>query len=84
MLRDRLYERVDKMLENGLVQELLDFHEEYNKSRLKKNEWVYQPIKLTHFTCENSEEPLRPPETEAVSPEPRDHAISTSPYYIQI
>jgi tRNA dimethylallyltransferase len=34
VLDERLDLRVDTMLEQGLVQELLDFHRRYNKERL--------------------------------------------------
>jgi tRNA dimethylallyltransferase len=34
VLDERLDLRVDAMLEQGLVQELLDFHRHYNKERL--------------------------------------------------
>ncbi|XP_052264680.1 tRNA dimethylallyltransferase-like isoform X2 [Dreissena polymorpha] len=37
VLDRRLDARVDKMLEQGLVNELLDFHRQYNEERLKNN-----------------------------------------------
>lgn len=37
VLDSRLDERVDTMVEAGLIQELLDFHERYNEDRLKNN-----------------------------------------------
>nr|CAH7759512.1 unnamed protein product [Callosobruchus chinensis] len=37
ILDDRLNKRVDSMMEQGLVNELLDFHHKYNLERLKTN-----------------------------------------------
>ena len=37
VLDKRLDARVDTMLEQGLVQELLDFHSSYNKQRIAEN-----------------------------------------------
>lgn len=38
VLDQRLDSRVDSMLQNGLIRELLDFHDRYNKDRIEKNE----------------------------------------------
>ncbi|KAJ8679191.1 hypothetical protein QAD02_014978, partial [Eretmocerus hayati] len=51
----RLDARVDSMLEAGLVQELLDFHDRYNKDRVNKNELpdytrgIFQSIGFKEF-----------------------------------
>ncbi|KAK0097098.1 hypothetical protein PV326_003296, partial [Microctonus aethiopoides] len=37
VLNERLNRRVDAMLKAGLVQELLDFHERYNREWIKIN-----------------------------------------------
>jgi tRNA dimethylallyltransferase len=37
VLDDRLDSRVDSMLQNGLMQELLDFHQRYNEQRIKSD-----------------------------------------------
>uniref|UniRef100_A0ABD2WEZ9 U1-type domain-containing protein n=1 Tax=Trichogramma kaykai TaxID=54128 RepID=A0ABD2WEZ9_9HYME len=55
VLDERLSKRVDSMLEAGLIQELLDFHERYNKDRLKKEELpdytkgIFQSIGFKEF-----------------------------------
>ncbi|CAK8698087.1 unnamed protein product [Clavelina lepadiformis] len=36
VLKDRIYRRVDKMISRGLLKELSEFHEEYNKERLRE------------------------------------------------
>lgn len=36
----RLNSRVDAMIEEGLIQELLDFHDKHNKQRIKDGKWV--------------------------------------------
>ena len=38
VLDERTDKRVDKMIEQGLIKELQDFHVEYNQQRLAKNE----------------------------------------------
>lgn len=38
VLNERLDNRVDTMLEQGLLKELKDFHNEYNKNRINKDE----------------------------------------------
>lgn len=43
ILDERLNQRVDKMVEEGLVNELLEFHKQYNKNRLI-DKYVYSPI----------------------------------------
>ncbi|KAH3867385.1 hypothetical protein DPMN_030511 [Dreissena polymorpha] len=50
VLDRRLDARVDKMLEQGLVNELLDFHRQYNEERLKNNRYVSQTVAWT-FMC---------------------------------
>lgn len=53
----RLDERVDSMLKEGLLEELLDFHERHNKMRLEDNQLVtfyHQSIviyKANVFSC---------------------------------
>ncbi|XP_031549612.1 tRNA dimethylallyltransferase-like [Actinia tenebrosa] len=54
VLNDRLDKRVDKMIENGLVKELLDFHQAYNKERIdnvgaKYTEGIFQSIGFKEF-----------------------------------
>lgn len=54
VLNDRLDKRVDKMIENGLVKELLDFHRAYNKGRIndsgaKYTEGIFQSIGFKEF-----------------------------------
>jgi tRNA dimethylallyltransferase len=54
VLNDRLDKRVDKMIENGLVKELLDFHRTYNKQRVnntdaKYTEGIFQSIGFKEF-----------------------------------
>ncbi|XP_014216978.1 tRNA dimethylallyltransferase, partial [Copidosoma floridanum] len=55
VLDKRIDARVDSMMDKGLVQELLDFHELYNKDRLKKNEeadytkGIFQSIGFKEF-----------------------------------
>ncbi len=41
MLDGRLDERVDEMVQNGLIKELENFHLQYNLERLKYNMWVF-------------------------------------------
>ena len=36
VLNKRLDDRVDKMIEQGLVAELLEFHKNFNESRIKE------------------------------------------------
>uniref|UniRef100_H2YDP6 tRNA dimethylallyltransferase n=1 Tax=Ciona savignyi TaxID=51511 RepID=H2YDP6_CIOSA len=36
VLRERIYKRVEKMIDQGLLKELKDFHEDFNKERLAK------------------------------------------------
>ncbi|XP_058804254.1 tRNA dimethylallyltransferase [Phymastichus coffea] len=55
VLNERLDARVDSMLKAGLVQELLDFHERYNKDRLEQNQLpdytrgIFQSIGFKEF-----------------------------------
>lgn len=55
ILDERLNKRVDSMMEEGLVQELLDFHDNYNKDRINMNETpdytrgIFQSIGLKEF-----------------------------------
>jgi tRNA dimethylallyltransferase len=55
ILNKRLDDRVDVMLNNGLVQELLEFHEKYRKSRIERgfktdySEGIFQAIGLRDF-----------------------------------
>lgn len=54
ILNARLDKRVDKMIENGLVKELLDFHRAYNKERInnsdaKYTEGIFQSIGFKEF-----------------------------------
>ncbi|XP_066582832.1 tRNA dimethylallyltransferase isoform X2 [Prorops nasuta] len=55
VLEERLYRRVDAMLEAGLVKELLDFHHCYNESRIKLGEepdytkGIFQSIGFKEF-----------------------------------
>lgn len=37
VMDERINKRADKMIEEGLVEELLDFHQQYNVSRMKEN-----------------------------------------------
>ncbi|EGI58458.1 tRNA isopentenyltransferase, mitochondrial [Acromyrmex echinatior] len=45
ILDNRLNDRVDGMMEVGLVQELLEFHRRYNEQRIKSN--TYQMLDMT-------------------------------------
>ena len=55
ILNERLDKRVDKMLERGLIEELLDFHREYNHVLEKKDteakytEGIFQSIGFKEF-----------------------------------
>ncbi|XP_017775266.1 PREDICTED: tRNA dimethylallyltransferase, mitochondrial [Nicrophorus vespilloides] len=55
VLDERINSRVDAMMENGLVEELLDFHREYNKRRLQDGSdpdytrGIFQMIGLKEF-----------------------------------
>lgn len=55
VLDSRLDERVESMVEAGLIQELLDFHERYNEDRLKNNaapdytKGIFQSIGFKEF-----------------------------------
>ncbi|RWS30341.1 tRNA dimethylallyltransferase-like protein [Leptotrombidium deliense] len=55
ILRDRIFKRVDQMIENGLVEELLQFHELYNQTRFEENknadytEGIFQSIGFKEF-----------------------------------
>ncbi|XP_029173259.1 tRNA dimethylallyltransferase isoform X1 [Nylanderia fulva] len=55
VLDDRLDDRVDGMLEVGLLQELLDFHRRYNEQRIKSNtlpdytKGIFQSIGFKEF-----------------------------------
>ncbi|KAJ8306636.1 hypothetical protein KUTeg_017181 [Tegillarca granosa] len=40
VLNERINKRTDKMIEAGLVEELLDFHHQYNVARIKENSEV--------------------------------------------
>ncbi|VEN48899.1 unnamed protein product [Callosobruchus maculatus] len=57
ILDDRLNKRVDSMVEQGLVNELLDFHHKYNLGRLKTNnqpdytKGIFQAIGFKEFHC---------------------------------
>ncbi|CAH2020903.1 unnamed protein product [Acanthoscelides obtectus] len=55
VLDDRLNKRVDSMMEQGLVNELLEFHHKYNQERLNTNvdpdytKGIYQAIGFKEF-----------------------------------
>ncbi|XP_054169066.1 tRNA dimethylallyltransferase-like [Oppia nitens] len=55
VLNQRLDERVDKMIEKGLIEELLDFHQKYNKQRISQNltpdysQGIFQSIGFKEF-----------------------------------
>ncbi|XP_033206717.2 tRNA dimethylallyltransferase isoform X1 [Bombus vancouverensis nearcticus] len=55
VLEERLDSRVDAMVETGLVQELLDFHQRYNEQRIKSNtsadytKGIFQSIGFKEF-----------------------------------
>lgn len=55
VLDDRLDKRVDQMIENGLITELLNFHSAYNEHRMKQNlepsytEGIFQSIGFKEF-----------------------------------
>lgn len=55
VLDERLEDRVDRMVANGLVQELLHFHRRYNQQRIKSNasadytKGIFQSIGLKEF-----------------------------------
>ncbi|XP_034951811.1 tRNA dimethylallyltransferase isoform X2 [Chelonus insularis] len=55
VLNERLDRRVDSMVEAGLVQELLDFHERYNEQRINENslpdytKGIFQSIGFKEF-----------------------------------
>ncbi|XP_060815829.1 tRNA dimethylallyltransferase isoform X2 [Bombus pascuorum] len=55
VLEERLDSRVDAMVETGLVQEMLDFHQRYNEERIKSNtsadytKGIFQSIGFKEF-----------------------------------
>ncbi|GFR00958.1 tRNA dimethylallyltransferase [Trichonephila clavata] len=54
VLVPRLDDRVDEMIERGLIEELLDFHKNYNKSRIdiekpRYSEGIFQSIGFKEF-----------------------------------
>ncbi|KAL5017399.1 hypothetical protein ScPMuIL_006988 [Solemya velum] len=55
VLRERLDQRVDEMMERGLIQELTDFHEIYNQDRLREDKvadytlGIFQSIGFKEF-----------------------------------
>nr|XP_031828956.1 tRNA dimethylallyltransferase isoform X2 [Nomia melanderi] len=55
VLEERLSSRVDAMLETGLIQELLDFHQRYNQQRIESNtlpdytKGIFQTIGFKEF-----------------------------------
>ena len=48
VLNKRLDDRVDKMVENGMLEEMLEFHEKYNKDRVDKKGQFFSLVYCSH------------------------------------